>query len=319
MLIDSDIQEWRKLGLLYSCDGEKSGFFKSHSMRVVPLTLPSGNIRLFYSSRCEQDMMHPTFLDVSGSDLFKILHVNDTPLLKVGDPGLFDDSGITIGSISKIKNEYFVYYTGWKRRRYGVSFELSIGVAKLNDDLKTMTKLSNGPIIGQNINNPYLVGGPFVIQNEDGTYCMYYCSANNWIQYDHGPEPIYTVYRAESKDGLAWDTSNNNQLIPFEFEGEVISAPWVFKFQDFTKIYYCYRGSNDKLAKQYRIGSAITFDGKSWKRIDKIKGLEKGFGDWDNEMMCYPALFHHRKKLYMFYSGNGVGKGGFGLAEAVFK
>ena len=101
--------------------------------------------------------------------------------------------------------------------------------------------------------------------------------------------------------------------------GEVISAPWVCKFKDCTKMFYCYRGSNGKLAKQYRIGCAITSDEKSWKRIDNLKGLENGLGDWDNEMMCYPALFHHREKLYMFYSGNAVGKGGFGLAEAVFK
>jgi hypothetical protein len=33
-------------------------------------------------------------------------------------------------------------------------------------------------------------------------------------------------------------------------------------------------------------------------------------------MICYPAVYEHESSTYMFYSGNGVGRGGLGYAVA---
>lgn len=309
-------RKWTKLGRIYECIGSNESFFKSHSMRVVPVQLPCDNVRLFFSSRCENDMMHPTYIDVAEDNPTEILHINADPLLKLGEPGTFDDSGITIGSIIQIDGRLMVYYTGWKRRRYGVSFELSIGLAILSDDLSRMDKYSIGPIIGQSTHNPYLSAGPFVIQRDDGGYQMYYCSGDAWLQYPHGPEPIYTVYVISSEDGINWDLSTKDKCIEYQYDGEVISAPWVVKKNDHWMMYYCYRGSRDKLSKNYNIGYAKSVDGLNWQRCDKEVGIEFSKSGWDAEMMCYPAFFSSGQRDLLFYSGNGVGRDGFGVAEA---
>jgi len=61
---------------------------------------------------------------------------------------------------------------------------------------------------------------------------------------------------------------------------------------------------------------ATSQDGLSWTRCDSKVGISKSDTGWDSEMICYPAIFNYNDKTYMFYSGNGVGKGGIGYAVA---
>ena len=117
--------KWKKKGLIYCPDG--TGYFKTHATRPVPYRLNEDTLRLFFSSRDADDRMLPTFVDVELRDPAKIVKVGNDPLIGIGDPGTFDDSGVTLGSIIEIGDRVLLYYTGWKRRRV-VSFELSIGI-----------------------------------------------------------------------------------------------------------------------------------------------------------------------------------------------
>jgi hypothetical protein len=308
------LPKWEKRGLIFSRDD--GVFFKSHAMRVVPYLKQNGLLRLFLSSRCGEDMMHPTFIDVDPEDPTKVIEVGEEPLLEIGSPGLFDDSGITLGSIVRTESHDYAYYTGWKRRRYGVSFELSIGVALINDDGDTMEKISSGPVLAQDRNHPFLVAGPFVIKDDNSGFRMWYCSGAQWKQREHGPEPIYTVYNALSDDGLTWRDFSKTPSIPYVFDGEVISAPWVLRLNNGYLMYYPFRGSIDRDAKKYTIGAAVSVDGMNWVRRDSEVGVDKSESGWDSEMICYPAIFNYGDRTYMFYSGNAVGKGGIGYAVA---
>ena len=144
---------------------------------------------------------------------------------------------------------------------------------------------------------------------------MWYCSGTDWKFPGGNPEPIYTVFYAESNDGLTW-APYGKPVIPYEFEGEVISAPWVVKTPLGYSMWYSMRGCADKTAKNYRIGYAESADGISWRRLDDQAGITVSPSGWDSEMICYPAVLNHRDKTYMFYSGNGVGRGGLGYAVA---
>ena len=305
---------WEKKGLIFSRDG--GGFFKSHAMRAIPYRRGNGVLRLYISSRCASDMMHPTFIDVDPEDPSKIIGIGERPLLALGAPGLFDDSGITLGSIARVGEDDLVYYTGWKRRRYGVSFELSIGVARITDDGDELEKIYSGPILAQDIYHPYLVGGPFVAKDDNGKYRMWYCSGTEWKQRDHGPEPIYTVFQATSENGIDWTPSPAAPCIPYAYDGEVISAPWVVRSEGAYLMYYCFRGSASREAKKYTIGVATSADGTTWTRRDGDAGIGKSEAGWDSEMICYPAIFGYKNKTYLFYSGNEVGRGGLGYAIA---
>ncbi|HXM50329.1 MAG TPA: hypothetical protein VN956_20975 [Pyrinomonadaceae bacterium] len=302
---------WEKKGLIYCPDG--GGYFKTHAARPIPYRLNDDTIRLFYSSRDADDRMLPTFIDLDIDDPTKIKKVCDAPLLGLGGPGAFDDSGVTLGSVVEVKDKTFFYYTGWKRRRV-VSFELSIGIMVWDRGSDTFSRLFEGPILAQDKDHPLLVAGPFVM-DDGGRLKMWYCSGTDWKFPDGNPEPIYTVYYAESHDGSNW-TPHQRRVIEYKFDGEVVSAPWVLKSGNKYLMWYCTRGHKTKEAKQYTIGHAESDDGISWERLDDKAGISKSESGWDSEMVCYPAFYPHREKIYMFYSGNGVGRGGVGYAVA---
>lgn len=257
--------------------------------------------------------MLPTMIDVDGENPARILSVYDRPLIGLGNPGTFDDSGVTLGSVVRSEDEILFFYTGWKRRRV-VSFELSIGVLRWNPDGEILERIFQGPLIGQDRHHPFLTAGPFVVK-ENGLFKMWYCSGTGWNFPDGNAEPAYTVFYAESRDGVKWDP-RGGPIIPYNFDGEVISAPWVVKTTDGYRMWYCFRGSASRAEKCYRIGYAESDDGFTWTRRDSFSGISLSASGWDSEMVCYPAVCNYGDRTYMFYSGNGVGRGGLGYAVA---
>lgn len=300
---------WEKRGLIYCPDG--AGYFKTHAARAIPHRLNASTLRIFFSSRDSDDRMLPTFMDLDIEEPSSVKRVASAPLLELGVPGTFDDSGITLASAVDRGDHLLFYYTGWKRRRV-VSFELSIGIACWKKGSEQLSRLYQGPILGQDRNHPLLVAGPFVLA-DSGRYRMWYCSGTDWRFPEGNPEPIYTVFLAESTDGINW-TPQPGPVIPYAFDGEVVSAPWVVKSERSYSMWYSTRGHATKMAKRYAIGYATSADGTSWRRHDDLVGITRSKSGWDSEMICYPALYAHRNKTYMFYSGNGVGRAGIGYA-----
>lgn len=303
--------KWEKKGLIYVPTGD--GFLKSYATRPIPYLRSNGILRIYFASRCEDDMPYPTFIDILLDHPEHIVTINDRPMMSLGRKGTFDDSGITPVSILRDKGEDRMYYVGWKRRRYGVSFESSVGLALLQSGGDDMVRAFDGPIIGQDINHPLMTAAPFVLFNE-GRYKMWYCSGTDWRVSEEGnPEPIYTVYYAESKDGINW-VPFKRPVIEYKYDGEVISAPWIIKNGSKYHMWYSTRGYVTKEAKNYVIGYAESDDGIKWKRMDDKVGIERSASGWDSEMICYPSFFPYGDLIYMFYSGNQVGKGGIGYA-----
>ena len=270
-------------------------------------------LRLFFSSRDHDDRMLPTYIDVDANDPARIIKHLDEPLLQLGEPGTFDDSGITLGSAVSVGNDVYLYYTGWKRRRV-VSFELSIGVLRWDRSSDRLHRLFEGPILAQDRIHPFLTAGPFVMVHS-GIFKMWYCSGTGWAFPQGNPEPLYTVAYATSTDGLTW-TPHSQRIIEYGYHGEVVSAPWVVQANGKFHMWYCKRGHETREAKNYTIGYAGSPDGVRWTRLDNRAGIERTESGWDSEMICYPALHAHGRTMYMFYSGNGVGRGGLGFATA---
>ena len=303
---------WGKKGLIFVPSGE--GYFKTHVTRSIPYQLNSNTLRLFFSSRASDDIPYPTYIDLDLKCPSRVLQVNQTPMMHIGRTGAFDDSGITPTCILRHKNMERMYYVGWKRRRYGVSIEASIGLADILDNGNALKRVYEGPVLGQDRNHPFMTAAPFVLFDEN-KYKMWYCSGTEWRLCDDNPEPIYTVFYAESADGINWEP-HNNPVIEYKYDGEVISAPWVLKTGSRYHMWYSTRGSATKEEKNYVIGYAESLDGIRWTRLDDQAGITRSESGWDSEMICYPSFFAFKDIIYMFYSGNNVGKGGVGYAVA---
>lgn len=297
---------WEKKGKIFKQSG--NGIFQTHATRPVPLKLNDKVLRVFFASRNADDMPLPTFIDVDIDNPANVLNVNKTSLIDFGDSGTFDDSGVTIGSIIYHNGEHFAYYSGWKRRRYKVTIETSIGLLKFDKTLSTLTKVYNGPILAQDRNHPFLVNSPFIIHED--IYKMWYCSGTGWEQVNEKPEMMYRINYAESKDGIDWVVKNDN-AVDYAYHGEVLSSPWVIKGKKRWHMWYSTRGI---IKKEFIIGYAESLNGIQWTRLDNQAGIERSEDGWDSEMICYPAFFAHKNIIYMFYSGNDVGNGGLGYA-----
>lgn len=306
------LPNWEKRGRMFARDG--GAFFKTHATRPIPYPRADGRLRIFFSSRCGDDMPHPTFIDVDPADPARVLAVAEEPLLPLGRAGTFDDSGITPVSILRTSRGDLLYYVGWKRRRYGVTIETSIGVADLLDDGDRLVKRFEGPILGQDPVHPLMVAAPFVVPWRGG-YRMWYCSGSEWRQTAHGPEPVYSVCRADSADGIRW-RADGRPVLPAARAGEVVSAPWVVRHAGGWLMWYSFRGSDSPEDKRYRIGVAASSDGEHWVRRDDEAGLDRSASGWDSEMACYPSFYSHGGGTVMLYCGNHVGRGGIGWAVA---
>jgi predicted GH43/DUF377 family glycosyl hydrolase len=302
--------QWEKQGLIYVPSGD--GIFKTHATRPIPHRIDDKVLRLYFSSRDEDDRPLPTYIDVDSRDPNSVLHVNEKPLMPLGRIGAFDDSGITPTCVLEQDGELLLYYVGWKRRRVNVTIEASIGLAKFNRSKDSLERVFEGPILAQDKNHPFLVAAPFVV-HDDGKYKMWYCSATEWRLCDTGPEMIYRVRYAESENGVDW-IPEKEPAIDYAYDGEIISAPWVIKHGSKYHMWYSTRGSETRDAKRFAMGYAESRDGVKWTRMDERVGITTSPSGWDSEMACYPSFFQADGTTYMFYSGNGVGKGGIGCA-----
>jgi hypothetical protein len=306
------IPSWEKQGRIFSC--ESGSFFKSHATRPIPYWLADDRLRIYFSSRCHDDMPYPAFIDVDPRTPSRVLSAPDKPLLSLGRPGTFDDSGVTPVSIVKTPHGDIMYYVGWKRRRYGITIETSIGILDINHHGNSLSRRFEGPILAQDPYHPLMVAAPFVIPWGQG-YRMWYCSGSEWRQTAHGSEPIYSVCKADSTDGVHWQ-ADGRFVLEEMIDGEVISAPWVVRHGNGWLMWYSYRGSATPEEKRYRIGVAASLDGEHWVRRDEEAGLNRSAEGWDSEMACYPSFYNYQGQTIMLYCGNHVGRGGIGWAVA---
>ncbi|WP_245213935.1 hypothetical protein [Rhodoferax sp. AJA081-3] len=86
----------------------------------------------FYSSRDTHNLSRIGRLDVDAKDPSKIMARHDAPVMELGEPGTFDDSGMMPSSIVKVGDRIFLYYIGWNVRNT-VPYHNSVGLAVSDD------------------------------------------------------------------------------------------------------------------------------------------------------------------------------------------
>lgn len=70
---------------------------------------------------------------------------------------------------------------------------------------------------------------------------------------------------------------------------------------------------------RYALGHAVSDDLQKWTRIKDLAAKNDTSQEcaWDSEMKCYPKVLKVDERLFMFYSGNGFGRTGFGVSELI--
>lgn len=303
--------KWEKMGRIISTEDFNIEWMESHTQVPVAFPLENDNIRLYFNSRYQGKTL-PTYVELN-NEIDKIIYVNESPLLKMGRPGTFDDSGVMVSSVVKHQKEVYMYYIGWNQQ-VTVSYQNSIGLAISKDGGKTFFKYSEGPILGRSMYDPIFTSSPWVIEVGSG-WIMYYISCTEWVAGKDKMEPVYDIRYAVSDDGIDWKVPDRNICV--WGNSEAITNPCVIFDRGLYKMWYSIRKILDyrkNINNTYRIGYAESQDGIIWERKDKEVGIALSAQGWDSEMIAYANVIDLKGRKVMFYNGNGFGKSGIGYA-----
>ena len=301
------------MGLIFRPDNNYD-WMATHAYVPVPDKISDNVLRIYFATRSKAVKSVTTFIEVEADNPSNLLYVHDRPVLGMGKLGTFDDGGAVPFCLLNHDNKKYLYYGGWNAS-VTVPYRNAIGLAVSEDNGLTFQRVCEGAIVDRNQHEPYFTGACEVIR-EGGKWRMWYGSATGWVVVDGKPEPCYQIKYGESDDMINW-TRQNKICIEYKFDGEAIARPSIIREDGLYKMWYCSRGSvNYRTGKEqsYRVGYAESVDGLSWERKDEEVGIERSEDGWDSIMMCYPYVYQHKGKKYLFYNGNGFGESGVGYA-----
>src|SRR5574341_1199040 len=136
---------WRKLGLVYR-PAREYDWAVSHAFVPTPLMIDETTIRLYVAFLDQTKVGRVGFVDVDARDPLKKLRISASPVLDIGDPGTFDDSGVTPMCIVPHEKALYLYYTGWQNG-VKVRYYLFTGLAISVDGGYQFTRLSRAPVL----------------------------------------------------------------------------------------------------------------------------------------------------------------------------
>lgn len=306
---------WVKKGKIFTASGE-FGWMNSHTQVPTALVLDDV-IRVFFSTRPDDGMSRVAAIDLGIDDPLQIRKVYDQPILGLGDPGMFDEHGVIPNHVFWHEGLLYMYYVGWSRRQ-SIPYSNWMGMAVSDDAGVTFQRCYPGPILDRTRDEVHSATGLICVKGPDGWF-GWYATGTQWLLVDGRYEHTYELRSCSSENLIDW-IRPNEPIFQSNLTNESSTRPTVILMNDLWHMWFCYRGTQDFRDGQdsYRIGYAWSTDLVNWTRADNQAGIDVGVVGWDSSMVTYPCVVTAQGRTFMFYSGNGFGRAGFGYAELEF-
>jgi len=313
--------KWKKIGKIFDPTKHQLPHgCTSHAQSPQALVFDD-LVRVYFSTRQKDTngkfLSHIAFVEFD-KKFNNILRVSTNMVIELGRTGCFDEHGIFPMNVVRHGNRIYGYTCGLSRR-VSVPIDTSIGLAISDDQGLTFKRIGDGPILTATLNEPCIIGDPFVAIMA-GQFQMWYIFCQRWIpkaETDGAPSRVYKIAHAVSKDGISWERDGKPLISDKLNPSECQALPTVIHFDNRYHMFFCYRQATGFRTNRdcgYRIGYAYSNDNTQWTRADECAGIEFSESGWDSEMQCYPNVFHCNGNIYMLYNGNEFGRYGFGLA-----
>lgn len=291
-----------RLGRLFSPDEFEDGF--THAANPFPIILSDSLIRVIFNRRDKKNRSSVFSVDINYNDgVFSCIKESLTFLMGPGEIGLFDDGGVSVGSlISSSRYLYSFYYMGWNVGG-SVPWRNSIGIAIYNSAENSLKRERRAPIIDRSEEDPFTLSYPWVVKR-DGKYFAFYGSNQRWdtekVDIDH------VLKISFSNDGLQW---KNKSLLKFNYPdgANAFCRPSLIELQGKFYLGCAFRG------EKYKIGFLRSTDFENWI-WDSIFSPDPS-SSWESSEVTYPAFFKIKGDNFFLYCGNEYGKTGFGVAR----
>lgn len=278
----------------------------THAANSLPVLIEGDIYRVFFSGRDANNRSSVGAVDIDITNR-KVIQEYNHPFFEHGPEGSFYANGVSIGNCYEVNGMQYMLFMGWQSPK-GSHWRGDIGRLIVKSDL-TLELASEMPFMGPDATDPISLSYPWVVKNAMGGYSMWYGSTRSW---DAGNgEMLSVINYAASADGHIWN--REGLAVPYELgRAQAFSRPTVVgNTKTGYEMWFSYRsGSGEK----YRIGYALSKDGRRWELALEEAGIDVSLNGWDSEMIEYPFIFDHKGQRYMLYNGNGYGKTGFGLA-----
>lgn len=314
----SGVLRWQHLGRVYVPPGPVP-WMRSHGQVPSVIVLPD-RLRVLFTCRGEpepdgQVVAQTSWVDLDRKDPTRILDFCPLPLLPLGGPGSFDETGIMPGAVlpRPERGEWWLYYQGWSRA-VSTPYRWAIGLAISRDGGRSFSKYSDGPLLAPSLEDPLLLTCPCV-RPVHGGFEMLYQSGLRWLKVDGRWEPVYQTRRAFSTDGVRWDREGD-QVLALTGPDECHISTSVFHGRS-GRWHMVFARREAQGDRAYRLAYASSEDGRRWDRCDELVGDPTSGMDWDHSMQCYPHVCQVGDRRLLFYCGNDFGRFGFGCAELV--
>jgi predicted GH43/DUF377 family glycosyl hydrolase len=308
-------QLWQKKGVVFDVQ-QNSEWMYSHASFPKAILLDDA-IRVFFTTRDKNNRGRMGYIDVDKNDPMKVLHICKDPVLDLGEPGTFDDCGVTPSSAMHHDGKIYLYYHGWNALQL-TPHRLTTGLAVSEDGGQTFQRYSRAPLFDRTDKEPIFSNNPCVYK-EGNQWHMWYLNLEQWVPINGRFEGLFTLYYAHSNDGIQWNR-NATVAINKKFDHECVSNATVTKEDGVFKMWYSYRSVEDFREGKgaYWVGYAESTDAKNWERMDDKVKLDRSEDGWDSVMLSFPSVITVGNKRHLFYNGNGFGKTGIGLATLEF-
>lgn len=300
----------KKRGLIYCPDGSIE-WMNNSVMTPQPFLLTEDVIRVYASFRDKEGIGRVGYIDVEAKNPSSIIKISNEPVLDIGSDGCFDDNGVILGDVIRVKNKIYMFYVAFQHVQK-VKFCAFSGLAISSDNGESFTKVQKTPIMDRK--NEGIFGRcihSVIYDEKRDVFRVWYSVIFDWTYINGIPYPTYDIKYIESKDGIHF-ADEGIQCIKCNENEYRIGRPRVRILSDGT---YEMRYTSDTYSKEYIAGYATSSDGIIWDRKDNESRLERSKKGFDSEMACYPVVIETKYGTYMFYDGNGMGKTGFGWAE----
>jgi hypothetical protein len=298
---------WHKFGLLYCPSGiGRHPKLLSHAANPLPVLLDGDVYRIFFSGRDAHCRSSVGAVDI---DIVKrkVIQDHNKPFFEHGPEGSFFADGVSIGNCYEANGSRYMLFMGWQSPKAG-HWRGDIGRLVVKSNL-TLELESKTPFFTTSEVDPISLSYPWVLRGGGEGLFMWYGSTITW---DAGNgEMIHVINFASSNDGHCW--TREGIAVPYKLGvAQAFSKPTVTRDAEGRyEMWFSYRSG---LGQTYRIGKAVSEDGKAWRLALDEAGIDVSAVGWDSEMIEYPFVFDHQGQRYMLYNGNGYGKTGFGLA-----
>ena len=302
---------WQKLGLVARCD-ESRAWSRSHVMVPTPFLASDGTLRIYYTSLDEQGRGRPGYLELDPEDPIQVTYQTKEPLLDLGIPGCFDDSGVVVTSaLEEPGGRVILYYVGFELLTT-VRYRLLTGIAISDDGGRSFVRYSETPALERLPDELAFRGGPYVL-SDSGHYRMWYAAGSGWTEIDGKSMPVYELRTLVSDDPLRWD-GGGQACLELGSDEHGFGRPYVVRRRAGWEMYYSIRRRS---LGAYRLGFARSDDGLEWTRSDNELNLDVSSDGWDSEAIMYAAVVDLPGGTYCFYNGRDFGREGVGVAKLV--